>query len=491
MIPRLAGRRAGDWIDQRLRLSKVTRHTVAKVFPDHWSFMMGEVALYSFVVLLATGTFLALFFEPTTAERLYSGSYQPLAGATTSGAYASTVELSFDIQGGLLIRQVHHWAALLFVAAIVVHLIRIFLTAAFRHPRELNWVVGVTMLLLAILNGFTGYSLPDDLLSGTGLRIASAVLLSIPLIGPWLQFLLLGGEFPGEATEQRLFVAHVLLVPALLTGLVVIHMAVLIRQKHAQFPGPGRRNTNVVGSRMWPTYAFRSLALLTGVAAVLVALGGLVQINPVWLWGPFDPNLATSPAQPDWYVGWLDGALRLFPPWEFRIAGHLVPSVFWAGVVMPAVGFTVLYAWPWVDRLITGDRAEHHLLERPRERPFRMAVLVGVLTFVGMLLLAASEDLAARVWRLPVRDVIVTMRFATLVLPPVAAAVAYFATRALLRSGAPSFAEMPVGHQEPGGEAPEGTHDQRAATGWPVEQPEEPELRRPPLSVGSTGGHDE
>ncbi len=482
MIPRLASRRAGDWLDDRLRLSRVTRHTVGKVFPDHWTFMLGEVALYSFLVLLLTGTFLTFFFDPTTAERVYQGSYQPLSGSSVSGAYASAVQLSFDVQGGLLIRQVHHWAALLFIAAVVVHLVRIFLTAAYRRPRELNWVVGLTMLLLAMLNGFTGYSLPDDLLSGTGLRIASAVLLSIPLVGARLQFLLMGGEFPGEATEQRMFIAHVLLVPALLTALVAVHLAVLVRQKHTQFPGPGRRTTNVVGSRMWPSYAFRSLALLAGVAAVLAGLGGLVQINPVWLWGPFDPTLATSPAQPDWYVGWLDGALRLFPPWEFRVAGYLVPNVFWAGVVLPAVGFGVLYAWPWIDRRITGDRAEHHVLERPRERPFRVAVLVGALTFLGLLLLAGAEDIAARVWRWPVHDVIVAMRIATLVLPPVAAALAYLVTRALLRSGAPSLAEMPL-------RAPD-DEDDPGTTAWPSEPVEDAALRRPPLGV-SRGAGDE
>jgi len=356
--------------------------------------------------------------------------------------------------------------------------------------------VGVTMLLLGILNGFAGYSLPDDLLSGTGLRIASAVLLSVPVIGPWLQFLLLGGEFPGHALEQRLYMAHIFLVPGALAALVTVHMAVLIRQKHTHFPGPGRRDSNVVGSRMWPTYAFRSLSLLSAVAAVAVGLGGLVQINPVWLWGPFDPNLATSPAQPDWYVGWLDGGLRLFPPWEFRVAGYLVPNVFWPAVVMPLVGFTVLYAWPWIDRLVTGDRAAHHVLERPREQPFRVAVAAGVLTFLGVLLGAGGEDLAAKLWRLPLFDVIRFMRAAALVLPVVAAVVAHLLTRRLRASGAPSLSQLPAKDAE-------GTEDDEAQDGHLVDDsgsadghlatvltpPRDEDRQRPPVtSMDAPGG---
>ncbi|RZU75326.1 menaquinol-cytochrome c reductase cytochrome b subunit precursor [Micromonospora kangleipakensis] len=423
-------------LDDRLRLSPITRRALAKVFPDHWSFMLGEIALYSFVALLLTGVYLTFFFDASNADRVYHGDYAPLDGATTSAAYASTVRLSWDIRAGLLIRQTHHWAALVFVAAIVLHLSRIFFTGAFRKPRELNWLIGVTMLTLALANGFTGYSLPDDLLSGVGLRILTSVVESIPLVGAWLAALALGGEFPSDAMIPRMFVAHVLLVPAVLVALISLHLGILVRQKHSQFPGPGRTEHNVVGSRLWPSYTLRSLALFAWLLAVLFALGGLVQINPVWLYGPFEPARATSPAQPDWYVAWGDGALRLFPPWEFRIAGHLVPGPLFPGVVLGGVTFLALYAWPFAERLRTKDRRAHHLLDRPRDHPVRLGVGVGALTFYAVLTVAAGDDIIARLVRVPVYDLLSLFRVLVLVLPLLAGLLAFLVARALRRGDA-------------------------------------------------------
>ncbi|MGR6320215.1 cytochrome bc complex cytochrome b subunit [Micromonospora soli] len=429
-------------LDDRLRLSPLTRRALAKVFPDHWSFMLGEIALYSFVALILTGVYLTFFFDASSADRVYHGDYAPLDGATVSAAYASTVRLSWDVRAGLLIRQTHHWAALVFVAAILLHLTRIFLTGAFRKPRELNWLIGVTMLTLALANGFTGYSMPDDLLSGMGLRIIVSVVESVPLVGTWLTSIALGGEFPSDEMIPRMFISHVLLVPAVLVALVSLHLGILVRQKHSQFPGPGRTEHNVVGSRLWPSYTLRTLALFAWLLAVLFALGGLVQINPVWLYGPFAPAQSTAPAQPDWYVAWGDGALRLFPPWEIHIAGHLVPGPFFPGVVLGGITFLALYAWPFVERLWTRDRRAHQLLDRPRDHPVRLAVGVTALTFYAVLVVAAGDDIIARLLRVPVYQVLSVLRILVLVLPLLAGAVALLTARALRGGGAASIGAL-------------------------------------------------
>ncbi|GIG90474.1 cytochrome bc1 complex cytochrome b subunit [Plantactinospora endophytica] len=435
MITRWLLRRLGRSLDDRLRTAPVLRRAFAKVFPDHWSFMLGELALYSFVVLVLTGIFLTLFFEPSTADTVYSGSYAPLDGSRTSAAYASTVRLSFDVRAGLLMRQTHHWAALLFVAAIVLHLLRIFFTGAFRKPREINWLIGVTMLALALFNGFTGYSVPDDLLSGTGLRILYSVTQSIPVLGEWLVFVAAGGEFPTEEMVPRMFVSHVLLVPAALAALIAAHLGILVRQKHSQFPGPGRTENNVVGSLFWPSYTMRTLALFAWVLAVTFALGGLAQINPVWIYGPFDPAQATSPAQPDWYVAWGDGALRLFPAVEFRIFGHLVASPFLPGVVFGGLTFAGLYLWPFLDRRHRRGQLSHQLLDPPREHPARLGFGVAVLTLFAVLLAAAADDIVAKIFRIPVLDVLSILRVLALALPIPAGVLAYLVARVLQASG--------------------------------------------------------
>src|SRR5690348_11110204 len=321
-------------------------------FPDHWSFLLGEVALYAFVVLIATGTFLALFFEPSLAETTYKGSYEPLQGATMSHAYKSSVELSFDIKAGLLMRQTHHWAADVFVAAIVLHLIRIFFTGAYRRPRELTYLIGVLMLFLTLLEGYLGYSMVDDLLSGMGLAIGYAVALSTPLIGGNLALLIWGGPYPGAPQfESRMFIAHVFLMPAILATLIGAHLALVAARHHTQFKRTrGQTERTLVGVPTFPGQAPRSLGLLAIVAAVLFALGGLVQINPIWLWGPYETWLGTNGAQPDWYLGWLIGALRLVPGFDVTIGdATLIPNPFWGGALFPVVVMGALLTWPWLE----------------------------------------------------------------------------------------------------------------------------------------------
>jgi ubiquinol-cytochrome c reductase cytochrome b subunit len=428
-------RRLNTWVDERLGSSRFTRESLNKVFPDHWSFMIGEIALYAFIVLVVTGVYLSFFFDPSIAAVRYHGSYEPLRGQTVSQAYQSVLHLSFDVRAGLVMRQIHHWAALLFLASIVAHLCRIFFTGAFRRPRELNWVVGVTLLVLGLANGFTGYSLPDDLLSGTGLRVAYSFVLSIPLVGEWLAFLIFGGEFPAPDILRRLFVIHILLVPLAIIGLLSVHLAVIWRQKHTQFRGVGREEHNVVGSRFWPLYAMKSIGLFMLVAAVLALLGGLVQINPVWLYGPFQPAAVSTAAQPDWYLGWVEGAIRLFPPWYLHLFGGSIPEVFWPSIVLPGVTFALLYAWPWIEARVTGDHDEHHLLDRPSDRPIRSAIGAGALTFYGVLMVAGGDDIIAQQVGVDIETVVFVLRTLTLALPFVVAFVTWRICREIRASG--------------------------------------------------------
>jgi ubiquinol-cytochrome c reductase cytochrome b subunit len=275
-VPTTALGKAALEVDDRLIVAGPLRRTLNKVFPDHWSFLLGEIALYAFVILLLSGTYLTFFYDASLREVVYEGTYAPLRGLEMSAAYDSALNLSFDVRGGLFMRQVHHWAALLFVAAIVVHLLRIFFTGAFRRPRETNWLIGVGLLLLALGEGFTGYSLPDDLLSGTGLRIASAIILSIPVVGTWVHWAVFNGDYVGEYIIGRFYIAHVLIIPAVLLGLIAVHLLILVKQKHTQFPGPGRTEHNVVGNRLFPAFAGKAGGLFFIVFGVIAALGGLV-----------------------------------------------------------------------------------------------------------------------------------------------------------------------------------------------------------------------
>jgi ubiquinol-cytochrome c reductase cytochrome b subunit len=442
-------RRILEWTNRRVGGTSFTRKTLNKVFPDHWSFMLGEVALYCLVVLVGTGTYLALLFHPGPNDVVYDGRYGPLVGIHMSEAYESTVRLSFDVRAGLLIRQVHHWAALVFIFAVLMHLCRVYFTGAYRRPREINWFVGLTMLILAMFNGFTGYSLPDDLLSGTGLRIAHSILVSIPFVGNWLAFLMFGGEFPGRQISERLFVTHVLLVPGLLIGLVIVHLAIVWRQKHTQFPGVGRRDDNVVGSRLWPTYMVRSIGLLLLVAGALFIVGALFQINPIWLFGPYQPSEVSTAAQPDWYMGWIEGALRLAPAIRWRFLGYRAPELLLPAVVLPVVTFAALYLWPAIDARLTGDREEHHLLQRPRDHPVRTSFGVAVLAFYLVLFIGGGQDVIAQQIDVRIDAVTWTLRGLLVVLPLVSAAVAYKMCLDLGREQ--SFDEFASGGEPPVG----------------------------------------
>jgi ubiquinol-cytochrome c reductase cytochrome b subunit len=416
-----------DELDERLGIAKGGRVFLDKIFPDHWSFMLGEIALYSFVVLIATGIFLTLYFVPSQQTIVYHGSYAPLRGQLVSQAYGSTVDISFAVRGGLLIRQMHHWAADIFTGSIIVHMARIFFTGAFRKPRELNWTIGVTMLILAIFEGFIGYSLPDDLISGTGLRIGYSIALSIPFVGSYITSFLWGGPFPGTQIINRFYIIHVLIIPAILAVLISVHLGLLVRQKHTQFAGEGRTEDNVVGSPMFPTFMAKTTGFLFMVAGASGLLGAFAQINPIWQFGAYyNPSKISYAVQPDWYMGWLDGALRIMPSWEFAGDGHTVPlEVFLPAVVFPGLIFTICLLWPAIERRWTGDNEMHHLLDRPRNRPKRTAAGAAMLALLFTLFAASSTDVLANYFHVSLNEVLVFFRVAVFVVPVIAGLVAY------------------------------------------------------------------
>ncbi|HEU4808095.1 MAG TPA: ubiquinol-cytochrome c reductase cytochrome b subunit [Homoserinimonas sp.] len=416
---------AANYIDERTSISGLVKELGRKIFPDHWSFMLGEVALYSFVVILLSGTFLTFFFDPSMTEVHYDGSFVPLKGIEMSAAMASTLDISFDIRGGLLMRQVHHWAALLFVAAIGLHMLRIFFTGAFRKPRELNWVIGFTLFILAMAEGFTGYSLPDDLLSGNGLRIIDGMVKGFPVVGTWISYLLFGGEFPGTDIVGRLFVLHIMLLPAILILLLGVHLLLMVINKHTQFAGPGRTNDNVVGVPIMPIFAAKAGGFFFVVFGVIVAIASFFTINPIWNYGPYDPSPVSAGTQPDWYIGFADGALRLAPPgWEFELGGFTFSLNILVPVVVLGLFIVLVAIYPFIEAWITGDKREHHVAERPRNNPTRTAIGAAGVTFYAVLWAAASSDLISTHFMLTIEGVTHALQALLFIGPVVAYIVA-------------------------------------------------------------------
>jgi ubiquinol-cytochrome c reductase cytochrome b subunit len=393
-----AGERVADWADGRLGIYSLAKANMRKIFPDHWSFMLGEVCMYSFIIIILTGVYLTLFFHPSMNEVQYHGSYVPLQGQMMSEAFNSTLHISFDVRGGLLMRQIHHWAALIFIAGMFVHMMRVFFTGAFRKPREINWLVGMLLMIMGLAAGFSGYSLPDDVLSGNGLRITDGVVKSIPLIGSYLSYFIFGGEFPGEHIIPRLFTVHILLVPGLILALVALHLFFVVLHKHTQYPGGGRTDTNVVGYPLFPVYVAKAGGFFFVVFGILALMGGTMAINNVWNYGPFDPSPVSAGAQPDWYMLFLEGSLRLMPGQaEFVTWGdYTVPlNVLIPAVVVPGLLFTFLFVYPFLEAAVTKDKREHHVLDRPRNVPVRTGLGVAFHTAFIILALAGSNDLIA------------------------------------------------------------------------------------------------
>ena len=417
---RIAGNVAG-YVDDRTGAAGWMKKNLTKVFPDHWSFLLGEICLYSFIILLASGTFLTFWFDPSMKEVVYQGEYAPLKGLEMSAAYASTLDISFEVRGGLLMRQIHHWAALIFMVGIVVHLLRVYFTGAFRKPREFNWIIGVGLLTLGIVEGFLGYSLPDDLLSGTGIRIAEAIIQALPVVGSYLAFFAFGGAFPGEAFIPRIYTVHVLLLPGIFLALITVHLMLVWYQKHTQFPGPGRTEKNVVGYPLMPVYMAKAGGFFFIVFGVTAFLGAVASINPIWLYGPYTPGQISAGSQPDWYMGWLDGLVRMSPPIETHAFGHTISwNILIPGLILPGIMFTLLAVYPFIESWATGDKREHHLLDRPRNAPNRTALGAMALTFTIVSLLNGGNDIIATTFHLTINQMMWFARIGVIVLPPIA-----------------------------------------------------------------------
>ncbi|AZA08901.1 cytochrome bc1 complex cytochrome b subunit [Corynebacterium pseudopelargi] len=423
----------GNNIDSRYTASAGIRRQINKVFPTHWSFMLGEIALYSFIILLLTGVYLTLFFDPSITKVIYDGDYLPLNGVEMSRAYETALNISFEVRGGLFIRQMHHWAALMFMVAMTVHMLRIFFTGAFRRPREANWIIGVVLLLLGMVEGFMGYSLPDDLLSGVGLRIMSAIIVGMPIIGTWLHWLIFGGDFPSDLMLDRFYIAHVLLIPGIILGLIAAHLALVWYQKHTQFPGAGRTENNVVGVRILPLFGLKAAAFGLLTAGVLALMAGLTSINAIWNLGPYNPSQVSAGSQPDIYMLWTDGAARVMPAWELYIGRYTIPGAFWVAMLC-LVLVILLVTYPFIEKKITGDDAHHNLLQRPRDVPVRTSLGVMGIVFYFLLTLSGGNDLFAYHFDISLNAMTWVGRIGLIILPPLAYFITYRICIGLQRS---------------------------------------------------------
>jgi ubiquinol-cytochrome c reductase cytochrome b subunit len=392
----------GGWLDDRFHGARGFRVLMRKVFPDHWSFLLGEIALWSFVILLLTGTFLSLFFVPSMSEVIYHGSYVKLDGIRMSEAYQSTLNISFDVRGGLLMRQIHHWAADLFMASLIIHMLRIFFTGAYRKPREVNWLIGIGLFTLGLLEGLFGYSLPDDQLSGAGLRIFEGALQGIPIVGTYLAYFLFGGPYPGNIIIPRLYIVHVLLVPGLILALITAHLFIMVHQKHTQMPAKGNTEKNVTGQPFYPYFLAKGGAWFFFIFAALALLATFAQINPIWLYGPYSPVQISSASQPDFYMGILEGALRMMPAWEINFLGHTLSL----GVLIPfAVPLTLILGgaafWPFFEQWATGDKSWHNINDRPRNAPVRTGIGMATVVFYGILWAEGANDVLSDFLQIP------------------------------------------------------------------------------------------
>jgi len=393
--------RVYGWFDDRLALG-AAESTLGKAFPAEDSFLLGEVALICFVVLVLTGTFLGVFFEPSTSDVEYEGSVEEYQGEDMPASYVSVLNITYDVPFGMLIRRMHHWAAHLFVASIGLHMLRVFFSGAYRNPREPNWVVGSGLAVAAMFAAYTGYALPFDEFASTAVGIGYNVAVSIPIVGDTVGALVFGGEFPSTATIPRLYFLHVFVIPVIIAGLLAVHFAILIRQKHTEAPRdgdvPGREavdehdDTVVVGLPAFPNQAAVTGVVTFLTLATLSLLAGFLPVHNVAEYGPNDPASTPSLVMPDWFLMWGYGFLKLTPSWlSFDLLGVHVSSEFVGGVVLPGLVIGAVVVWPFLDRV----EEPTHFTTSPLERPWQTAVGVAGVVFVMIASIAGMDVIVA------------------------------------------------------------------------------------------------
>lgn len=427
-----------DALDSRMKLRDPTRAVANKVFPANWSFLLGEVATIAFGVLVATGIFLTLFYRASTDPVVYTGANEFFEGASVPAAFESIIRLSDDVPGGLFVRRVHRAASHLFIASIVLHMLRIIMTGAFRQPRELNYHLGIGLLTLALAEGFFGYSLPYDSLAGTGIRVAYSIVLSIPYIGENVAFWVFGGEFPTGDIVPRFYALHIFILPLAITGLIAAHIAILVRQKHTQMPKPdidGHRY--IVGKPLWPSQFAESTTLFLWVGGLLALSATLVPWSDVELLGPYVPGEVGNNAQPDWFLFWTDGLLRALPPFEFTVLGATITTLFVAGAVIPGLMFGLLIAYPFIERKVYGLEGDWHVLTNPLDIPLRSAMVLGTFSFVLLASANATNDILSRMLGVSIETLVFGFRLSLVLVPPLLAAAVYlYSKRRLAAAGA-------------------------------------------------------
>jgi ubiquinol-cytochrome c reductase cytochrome b subunit len=282
------------------------------------------------------------------------------------------------------------------------------------------------LFTLGMIEGLFGYSLPDDQLSGAGLRITEGVMQGVPIVGTYLAYFFFGGEFPGTAVIPRMYILHVFLVPGLILALVTAHLFIMFHQKHTQMPAKGNTEKNVVGAPFWPYFLLKGQAWFFFIFGLLVLLATFAQINPVWLYGPYTPLAISSASQPDFYMGILEGSLRMMPAWEINFLGHTLSL----SVLIPALGplgvlFTGAGLWPFFEQWATGDKKYHHINDRPRNAPVRTGIGVAVVAAYGILWAEGANDVLADRFDVPLYTITWIARITFFVVP----VAAYFVTK--------------------------------------------------------------